>query len=302
MRFAIPLAVGAGLVAGTAARAHADDGSLVDTLGPRELAVGEGLRGGATGASAIALNPAGLPSNHEVVFEGGYGYRAEDDASLLGVSACDSTAGMPGCFFYDYAGTNPDSTGMSLHTSAQLGGIALAKALTPRVYIGAVGRYFHVDSDVPGMTSSGFNFDLGAELRLSDMVSFGVSGQNLYGETSPDLPRAIGGGLLAQPFSALRLGFDMRWRMDGPQQGARYGGGAELFLKNSTGQTGVPVRVGALHDDGLAATYLSAGLGIATMKLDFDVGARRAISGPDETVILASVRMFGPRLPSPPLE
>lgn len=302
MRCAVSFVLGAGLVVGMAAHAHADDGTLVDTLGPREIAVGEALRGGATGASAIALNPAGLALNKEVVFEGGYGYRSDDDASLVGVSACDSTAGMPGCFFYNYAATNPDSTGMSLHTSTQLGGIALAKAITPRFYVGAVGRYFHVDSDVSNMTSSGFNFDLGAELRLTDFLSFGVSGQNLYGDSSPDLPRAAGGGLFIQPLPAVRLGFDMRWRLEGTQQGVRYGGGAELFIKSSSGQTGVPIRVGALHDDGLDATYVSGGLGIATMKLDVDVGARRAISGPADTVILASMRLFGPRMPAPAME
>ena len=40
--------------------AHADGDALVDMLGPREIAVGEAMRGGATGASAISMNPAGL--------------------------------------------------------------------------------------------------------------------------------------------------------------------------------------------------------------------------------------------------
>ncbi|MEJ7603905.1 MAG: hypothetical protein WKG01_38850, partial [Kofleriaceae bacterium] len=60
--------------------AQADSGGLDDHLGPREIAVGEAMRGGATGASAIGLNPAGLPLNRELVFEGGYGYRASDSA------------------------------------------------------------------------------------------------------------------------------------------------------------------------------------------------------------------------------
>ena len=62
--------------------AHAEGDALVDMLGPREIAVGEAMRGGATGSSAIGLNPAGLPLNRELVFEGGYGYRA----SRLGVA------------------------------------------------------------------------------------------------------------------------------------------------------------------------------------------------------------------------
>ena len=62
------------------ARFVAERDSLVDSLGPREMAVGEALRGAATGASAIALNPAGLPLNRELVFEGGYGYPLADQA------------------------------------------------------------------------------------------------------------------------------------------------------------------------------------------------------------------------------
>ena len=61
--------------------AHAEGDALVDLLGPREIAVGEAMRGGATGASAIGMNPAGISLNRELVFEGGYGYRAADGAS-----------------------------------------------------------------------------------------------------------------------------------------------------------------------------------------------------------------------------
>src|SRR6187551_788766 len=96
--------------------AHADGDSLVDSLGPREVAVGEAMRGGATGASAIGMNPAGLPLTHELVFEGGFGYRAADSASLVGVSACDSTVAAPGCFYYSYAGSDPElSGGVTMH-------------------------------------------------------------------------------------------------------------------------------------------------------------------------------------------
>src|SRR4029078_2609289 len=91
------------VIASLIGTAHADGDSLVDSLGPREVAGGEALRGSATGATAIGMNPAGLPLNRELVFEGGYGYRLSDSASLLGVSACDSTSAMPGCFYYQYS-------------------------------------------------------------------------------------------------------------------------------------------------------------------------------------------------------
>lgn len=277
--------------------AYAEGDALVDTLGPREIAVGEALRGAATGASAIGLNPAGLPLNRELVFEGGYGYRASDSASLVGVSACDSTNVVPGCFFYQYAGSNPELGGMELDRSTHVFGTTLSKPLVPRVLVGVTAKYFRFNSEVMDEPdASGFTFDLGATVRLTDMINIGVSGQNLVAtEDSTQFPRAIGGGVLARPLPILALGFDSRWKTD--DGGARYGGGAELFLRG--GEYGFPIRAGAVHDNGLDATYVSAGLGVAHLKWGLDVGLRREVKGGDETLVLASMRFFGPRMAAP---
>ena len=286
--------------------AHADGDSLQDLLGPREVALGEAMRAEATGASAIGMNPAGLPLNRELVFEGGYGYRGSDQASLLGVSACDSTNLAPGCFFYDYAGSNPSSelgSSAPLHRTSHIGGLALAHMLTPRVLVGSTIKYFHYASDVMGESgASGLNWDLGATIRASEMINLGVAGYNLWGTESVEMPRAAGGGVTIKPLPILTLSYDMRWKLGNDQHGARYGGGAELFLRNASGQSGFPVRVGALRDNGLDKTYVSAGLGITTMSMGIDVGARKAIKGGDETLVIASIRLFGPRLPAPGVE
>lgn len=280
--------------------AYAEGDALVDTLGPREIAVGEAMRGAATGASAIGLNPAGLPLNRELVFEGGYGYRLSDQASLVGVSACDSTSAIPGCFYYSYAGSSPELGDMTLSRRTHMAGTSLAYPLSPRVFLGSSLKYFNFDSDVMSETkASGFNWDLGMTVRVSDLVSVGATGYNLYGADSPEFPRAVGGGLLARPLPAFALSFDARWKLDGDDHSARYGGGAELFLRPGNGQSGFPIRAGALRDNGLDATYLSAGLGYATMKLAVDVAARFAVSGPEATLFIASLRFFGPRLASP---
>jgi hypothetical protein len=282
--------------------AHAEGDSLDDNLGPREIAVGEAMRGAATGASAIPLNPAGLPLNRELVFEGGYGYRLSDQASLIGVSACDSTAPTPGCFFYNYAGSSPDMAGTTMHRSTHVGGFTTGYPITPHIFLGASVKYFHFDSDV--MTepkASGFNWDLGTTIRLTELVNIGVAGYNLWGAESTQFPRAAGGGILARPFPLLAVSFDARWRLAGTDRSARYGGGAELFLRSSSGQSGYPIRLGALHDNGLASTYLSAGTGLAGMKFAIDLAIRKTISGPNETMFVASMRFYGPRQQSPGL-
>ncbi len=283
--------------------AYAEGDALVDSLGPREIAVGEAMRGGATGASAIGLNPAGLPLNRELVFEGGYGYRLQDHASLVGVSACDSTNAIPGCFYYQYAGSSPELGGMEGSRRTHLAGTSLAYPISPRVFLGTNLKYFNFKSDLTGeMKSSGFNWDVGATVRISELVNIGAAGYNLWGADSPEFPRALGGGVLARPMDVLALSFDARWKLDGDDHSARYGGGAELFLRPSNGQSGFPIRAGALRDNGLDSTYLTAGLGYATMKLAVDVGARYAVTGTDETMFIARMRFFGPRLRAPAID
>lgn len=280
--------------------AHAEGDSLVDMLGPREIAVGEAMRGGATGASAIGLNPAGLPLNRELVFEGGYGYRPTDGASLVHTSACDSTSAIPGCFFYDYAGSNPDLDGMSLHRTTHVLGTSLAYPLSPKFAIGSTLKYYRFDSDIMSEPkASGFATDIGASAQLAPSLNLGIAGYNVFNTDTPEFPRAIGGGVLARPLQSLTVSFDARWRLLDNDKTARYGGGAEYFVSTSNGQTGFPIRAGVLHDNGLSATYLSAGLGLATLRYSIDVTGRYAASGPSDRMIIASMRFFGPRLRGP---
>lgn len=274
--------------------AQAEGDSLVDILGPREIAVGEAMRGLATGSTAIGLNPAGLSLNSELVFEGGYGYRPTDDASLVNVSACDST-GVPGCFFYNYSGSSPQIAGMGMHRTMHMAGTAVAYSVTPRISVGSSVKYLHYSTDVMGESNaSGLNFDLGTTVKINDTVSLGAAGYNLWGAESPQWTRAVGGGILARPIQMLALSFDARWRLADGDRSVRYGGGAELFLRSSNGQQGYPIRFGILRDNGPGATYMSGGLGFAGMRLSVDVAARRAVSGGDDTMFIASMRFYPP--------
>ncbi|MEZ4364998.1 MAG: hypothetical protein R2939_01765 [Kofleriaceae bacterium] len=291
LALALVLPVGAG-----AARADAD--ALTDTLGPRETAVGGALRAGATGASGVALNPAGLPLNQEMVFEGGYGYRARDAASAVSLTACDSTVAMPGCFFYSYVDTAPELGGAMRSRTTHTAGMSLSRMISPQVAFGTTVKYFDHNTDVMGESdASGFTFDAGVTARATDLMSLGLVGYNLWGERSPNFPRAIGAGALARPTPAFALTFDALWNLDADDGSGRYGGGAEYFVLTRRGQVGYPLRAGAVHDvAGGGHTYVTGGLGLATMKLAFDVAAQREVAGGDELLITASLRFFGPRV------
>lgn len=302
MRSLVLAVLGLGtLLAGAPARADSND----DFLTPRELAVGEAMRGSATGQIGVDLNPSGIGLNRELAFEGGYGYRSADKASLISASACDSTTNLPGCFFYHYAGASPTNPlDLDVHTTTHVGGLALSRMLLPRVAIGATVKYFHFATDVPAQNgASGWAFDLGATVRLNDSISAGASAENMWTTNdNPEFPRTVGGGVYARPISMLALSFDMRWRLAGTNQDARYGGGAQLFLPISNGQGGLPISVGALRDNGLAATYISGGLGYAAGTWALDVGGRHAVSGPKDNMIIFSLRVYGPRMPSPTVD
>jgi hypothetical protein len=275
--------------------AAAEADALTDTMGPREMAVGEALRGEATGGAAVTLNPAGVALNQELVFEGGFGYRPGDSASLFSATVCDSTNAVPGCFFYNYAGSSPQSTGTSPHRATHAAGMTLARMLSPRIMVGSTVRYLHVSTDIMGESDAkGFNWDAGLSAKVTDSLGIGIAGYNLWGAKSAQFPRAVGGGAVFRPLPQLAASFDARWKLDEDRSG-RYGGGMEYFLSTANGQTGYPIRAGALYDRALGKTYASVGLGLATMKLGIDIAARRTVKGGDDTTLIASLRFFGPR-------
>lgn len=282
------------------ADARADANSLNDNLGPREIAVGESMRADARGSLATTLNPAGLALNRELVFEGSYGYRPGDSASAVSISACDSTVPIPGCFYYRYFTATPELDNSPFDRRVHEFGTVGARQLTPRVLIGLNGKYFDYESDDPAEgNSDGFAFDLGLTVKASDAVNIAFVSNNLWAADSAQYPRAVAGGVTLRPALQLALSFDALWNLDvdeGESTG-RYGGGAEYFLSSANKQSGYPLRAGAVYDNQLEATYITAGIGFLSTKMGLDVGARKQVDGGDELMIHASLRIFGPRQP-----
>jgi hypothetical protein len=297
MRTRTLVVAGAVVVAVAAARpARADADSLVEDQGARELALGGAMRAGATGALATTLNPSGLPLSQDLVFEGAYGYRPADHASVLHLSACDSTAAAPGCFYYHYLTATPELDGMDEHRHAHTFGFTMSRAVLPHLLIGGSIKYFSYKTDLMGeQDASGFNWDLGTTVKLNEYLNLAVVGYDLWGERSSQFPRAIAAGAMARPVQSLTLAFDALWNLDASGGTGRYGGGVEYFVTSNEGQMGYPLRVGAVHDVAGAGTYISGGVGITSVKVGFDVSARKEVAGGSELVVTASLRLFGPR-------
>lgn len=296
LRFTSLLAVSLSALALGSAGARAD--SLDDHLGPRELAMGDAQRGDARGGLSINLNPAGLALSREVAFEGSYGYRFTDSASTAVASACDSTVVIPGCFYYRYMSATPDEGGVAGARRAHEGGITGARMLSPNVLIGSNVKYYDYNTDLAGdEEASGFVFDLGTTVRAVDILTVAFAGHHLFGKRSSQYPRALSAGIAVRPLPILSIFLDGLWRLDHPDGEAtgRYGGGVELFLGSKDLQSGYALRGGAAHDVQNDGTYVSGGAGFAGTKVAVDVGLRYQVGGGDETVIQASLRVFGPR-------
>ncbi len=270
--------------------------SLNDSLGPRELALGEAMRADSRGATAITQNPSGLALDTALVFEGSAAYRPGDNAYGANVSACDSTVPVPGCFYYKYFSAEPAiGTTTSRRTAHELGTV-VSRRISPRLLFGLTTKWFDYNSDLAGEEdASGFAFDVGLTLRATSRLNVAVVGSNLWAADSAQYPRAVGTGISMRPSPRLALALDALWNLDAPagQSTGRYGGGAEFVLGGT--QSLFPLRAGGVYDKGLSAGYITGGLGFVTMKMGMDVGVRKQLSGGDELVVVGSLRLFGPR-------
>ena len=280
--------------------ASADANSLTDYFGPREVSLGETMRADSYGSLATTLNPAGLALNRQLVFEGSYGYRPGDSASAVAISACDSTVVVPGCFYYHYFGAEPTLEGEAFDRRVHEGGIAAARALGSRLFIGVNARYFDYESNLMGEAdSSGFAADFGVTLRATSNIQAAVVGYNLLAADSAQYPMGVGAGITVRPVAPLAFGLDGLWNLDVPEgkSTGRYGAGAEFFLQSADQQSGYPIRAGVVHDRELEGTYATAGLGYTSLRVGLDVGARKQVDGGDELMVQAGLRFFGPHFP-----
>jgi hypothetical protein len=240
------------------------------------------------------LNPAGLPLTRELVFEGSYGYRMTDGASLVALSACDSTNIAPGCFYYRYAGGDtPDDR----HQRTHIAGLTLSRMVNAKAMVGLGARYLN-DA---GLTTDGsddvkgFNWDVGAVVRLTEQLNLAAVGYNLYGTTNAKHARSVGAGVAFRPSPVVAAVFDARWSLEADGDTGRYGGGLEYFVRTADGQNGYPLRAGVVHDV-TGGTFITGGFGITTVKFGLDVGARKQVRDGDDLVLAASLRVFGPSM------
>jgi hypothetical protein len=288
---------GALLVGPGIAAAQAD--SLNDSLGPRAIALGEALRAGASGASSISLNPAGVGLSRNYVIEANYGFRPEDDADVASISVCDSTRRLAACLYYNYFSATPDMGERTNHDF----GASVAVPVADRLLVGVTTRYVtYSESGAAAMPDDNsrdgaFVADSGLIVKLSPLVHVGLVGHNVIGYDDDNFPRAIGTGVSLYPTPAIMIGADARWNLDVPdgQDTGRYSAGLEYFLTADAGQQGYPLRLGYVYDAAAEGSYLTGGIGFVTPRAGLEVGARKQVGGEgEELMVLFGLKLFLP--------
>lgn len=211
---------------------------------PRGIAMGEGVRGQATGALGPLANPSGMALVKQYSIEGMYGFSFRDLGSNLHLSIVDSvTSRIAAGIYYNFVHSSPrfhcaEIANCDPQREGHETGLALAMALGDYLTFGLTAKYITVttdivnagyvnsnggidpgtmmpypkrrtiDSSTAGASLDGFTADAGLTLKLGESFSVGLVGYNLVPLKSVEAPIAMGLGLSYHPGPALTIGLD----------------------------------------------------------------------------------------------
>jgi len=284
------------VVVATSSKAAAQADSLTDTMGPRQVALGEALRAAAVGSSATTANPAGVALTESYVIEGSFGVRPQDDARVAGASVCDSMTSkvVAACLYYEFFTASPEGGSRTAHE------VGLTTSITTpgrRFLLGVTQHYRDYEEGgtaaMPEDNSvSGYGVDAGTIVRLTESFNLAAVGYNLIWHDKDQFPLGVGGGLAWFVAPTFMISGDARWNLE--TNDGRWGAGAEYFMTTSGGQQGFPLRAGYVYDELTGGSYLTGGLGYITPRVAIDVGARHQVSRGDETMVQFGLRLFLP--------
>ncbi len=268
---------------------------------PRAVGLAGALRASPSGTSGIYLNPAVLAMTPIYHFELMYQYTGQEQMHSAGVSVVDSiTSFIAAGLSFNYGGIRQTH---SEHDAFD-GRLALSGRLGERFFIGAAGRYIHVDSNTsmdawgPGgvaalpasgsQQADGFTFDVGAALRAGEFFTLGVVGYNLTNTGSIYAPIKLGGGGSVYLLDMLLVevnGVADFTSHDASAWEIRMG--TELFIAKRVG-----LRAGYYYDIYYDIHSICAGLGYVDTRFSLDFGFMQEAVDSGRTVLAFSFKYF----------
>ncbi|MDJ0763666.1 MAG: hypothetical protein QNJ97_11845 [Myxococcota bacterium] len=271
------------------------------TLDPRPVGLGGVLRASPSGTAGIYLNPAVIAMTPIYHIELMYQYMGDDQMHTGGMAIVDSvTAMIAAGLSFNYSGIREPHT----EHDAFDGRLSLAGGFGNVFFIGATGRYLHLDNNtrsemwgpagVAALPASGsqqvdgFTFDVGAALTLGKVVTLGLVGYNLTNTGSRYAPLELGGGISLQLLEMLlvevngvadvsshdKTGFDLHL-------------GSELFLARR-----FALRAGYIYDVYFNIHSISAGLGYVDSQFALDFGFMKQAVDDGRLVIALGFKYF----------
>ena len=278
---------GALVLAGTAARAQGE----LPMLTPRSIGMGGALRGAATGATALSLNPSGISLVRSYVVEGGYQYLRGPDGHVASLAVADSTSSfnVGGGIYYNYATASPEAAAKRGRHEA---GAALCFPFGDRVIVGGTIRYLRMHTDalgaVPEDDTNGITFDAGVTIRPVPFISLGLAGRGLRDLDNPQAPLTLGGGVALTPTPQLVVAIDAVNVDVEPDDYLTVSGGAEYTLASR-----FAFRLGGGRSRG--DNFGSAGFSVVDEVGALDLGGQLALSGRGSSLFIGvAARLFVP--------
>jgi len=291
-----------------------------DFSGTRSLGMGGASRAWAIGDEGPLLNPSGMSLAKAYNIEAAYGYASAPNIpsllpatnrlgdSFLHASIVDSTSsyGLAGGLYYTYH-TADRGGGTVAH--GHEGGVALSLPFGEFLSIGGTIKYFRLeDADVVAGHDGGVTFDVGATVRPTPILSFGLVGANLRDLGNSQATQGVGYGAALIPTPNLVVALDGLTRLTSDNQTGRKGtsvmGGADFTIAGRFG-----ARAGGGYDAVSGNGYFTVGFSAISEVGAFDAGLRQdlfrsevspGLDRPRETVVGVSLRLFVPADQTPP--
>ena len=270
------------LVAAPARAAPPAPPTVADLSGARSAAIGGG-RGLALGNEGIFLNAAALAARRRYSIETQW-MLERSGASTAGqfftASAVDSQlSDVTGGFAYTRVTSGP-SVGNAFH-------LALASALSSRVFAGITGKYLSLSGEDD---MSAATVDASLFVPLGGLLSAGVAGYNLVPVGHHDqAPRALGTGVAFGDGRRFNVSADYRrdfQRGDGASNA--FGFGAEALLGRN-----FPLRAGFLRDETRDGRWWSAGAGfVSAAGAALDLLYRQSLDAPSDRTFGVALKLL----------
>ena len=270
-------------------------------MDPRPLSLGQTLRAAPSGTAGVYLNPAVLAMVPLYHIELMYQYTGREEMHTGGLAVVDSvTSVVAAGLSFNYSAIDQPRT----RHVAYDGRLALAGSLGDVLFLGATGRYLHLEQNKsskqwgpagkPALPASGsqqvdgFTFDVGAALRAGSIVTIGVVGYNLTHTGSVFAPLQLGSGVSVSLAQILFMEFDAVIDFTSHDKvSADLNFGTEVFLGNR-----FAIRGGYMYDIYYNLNSITAGLGYVGDRFAVDGGYMQEIEDDGRFVVCFAFKYF----------